>query len=82
MEIPTGFEAEREDNYVLQIHKNIYGQNQAAQVWNKYIWIKLNPLGFASASSRNASSTKASLSIRGTEPPSKQHQGQVNASSF
>ena len=49
MKIPTGFEIENGKNldYVLKIHRNIYGQKQAGRVWNHYFVEKLvNELGF------------------------------------
>ena len=43
MSIPKGFEIESGDknDYVLKIHRNIYGQKQAGRVWNKYLADKL-----------------------------------------
>jgi len=49
MHIPKGFHIEGHDtnDYVLQIHRNIYGQKQAGRVWNMYFVDKLiNKLGF------------------------------------
>ena len=50
MKIPAGVELEDGANtkeYVLQIHRNIYGQKQAGRVWNKYLVNKLvKELGF------------------------------------
>ena len=49
MEIPKGFEVEgaNRKDYVLKIHRNIYGQKQAGRVWNKYLVDKLvNKVGF------------------------------------
>eukprot|EP00978_Attheya_sp_CCMP212_P007898 scaffold18354_cov48-Attheya_sp.AAC.3 len=49
MKIPRGFEIDREDsnNYVLKLHRNIYGQKQSGRVWNKFLVNKLvNELGF------------------------------------
>jgi hypothetical protein len=40
MKIPAGVELEDGANtkdYVLQIHRNIYGQKQAGRVWNRYL---------------------------------------------
>jgi hypothetical protein len=43
MAIPKGFEIDegRTNGYALQLHKNVYGQKQAAQVRNKYLVDKL-----------------------------------------
>jgi hypothetical protein len=50
MKIPSGVELEDGDNprdYVLKIHRNIYGQKQAGRVWNKFLVDKLiGDLGF------------------------------------
>lgn len=49
MKIPKGFEIEEgsNDNYVLKIRRNIYGQVNAGRVWNNYLTDKLiNRLGF------------------------------------
>jgi Reverse transcriptase (RNA-dependent DNA polymerase) len=50
MKIPAGVELEKGENtkdYVLKIHRNIYGQKQAGRVWNKYLANKLiHELGF------------------------------------
>jgi hypothetical protein len=50
MRIPAGVEIEGGANpkdYVLQIHRNIYGQKQAGRVWNQYLVKKLvKELGF------------------------------------
>jgi hypothetical protein len=53
MKIPKGFEAEgygieREDaqDYILKIHKNIYGSKLAGRVWNQYLVRKLKKTGF------------------------------------
>jgi hypothetical protein len=49
MEIPKGFDLKQANRkeYVLQIHRNIYGQKQAGRVWNKYLVDKLvNKVGF------------------------------------
>ena len=49
MEIPKGFTLDegKSADYVLQIHRNIYGQKQAGRVWNQYLVNKLiKELGF------------------------------------
>ena len=50
MKVPAGIEVENGANakdYVLRIHRNIYGQKQAGRVWNKYLTEKLiKDLGF------------------------------------
>ena len=50
MEIPKGFQLSGNidpKEYVLKIHRNIYGQKQAGRVWNKYLVDKLiNTVGF------------------------------------
>ena len=50
MKIPAGVKIEGDGDtkdYVLKIHRNIYGQKQAGRVWNKYLSRKLTKeLGF------------------------------------
>ena len=51
MSIPKGFEIEKHPNdnneYVLKVHRNVYGQCQASRVWYKYLRNKLiNELKF------------------------------------
>ena len=49
MEIPKGFRIEQGNtkDYVLQLHRNVYGQCQASRVWNKYLTdILINKVGF------------------------------------
>ncbi len=46
MEILKGSEVEGDGDYVLQIHKNIYGQKQAGCVWNKHLVAKLKSIRF------------------------------------
>ena len=48
MKIPKDFEVEggNEEDYVLKIKRNYYGQKQAGRVWNKYLVHKLKKVGF------------------------------------
>ena len=49
MKIPRGFEVEGVSNndYILKLHRNVYGQKQAGRAWNQYLVDKLtNGLGF------------------------------------
>jgi hypothetical protein len=49
MQIPRGFKIDEGNtrDFVLQIHRNIYGQKQAGRVWNKYLTdILVNKVGF------------------------------------
>ena len=48
MKIPKGVDLEgvNNDEYVLKITKNVYGQKQAARVFNKYLCQKLLRIGF------------------------------------
>jgi hypothetical protein len=43
MSIPKGFEVDggKPQDFVLQLHKNVYGQKQAGRVWNQYLVNKL-----------------------------------------
>ncbi len=58
MEIPKGFEVEGDGDYVLQIHKNIYGQKQAGHVWNKHLVGKLKSIGFRQCQSEECVFTR------------------------
>ena len=48
MKIPVGFEVPgaNPNDFVLKIHRNIYGQKQARKVWNSFLVNKLKGLGF------------------------------------
>jgi hypothetical protein len=48
MELPQGILVSKGDSldYVLKLLKNIYGQKQAGQVWNKFLVNKLTSLGY------------------------------------
>jgi hypothetical protein len=49
MNIPKGFQIEdgNTKDYVLKLHRNVYGQKQAGRVWYKYLTNKLiNEVGF------------------------------------
>jgi len=45
MEIPKSFQFYVPGDYVLEIHKNIYGQKQVGRVCNQYLVSKLKLLG-------------------------------------
>ena len=53
MKIPVGFEVPgaNPNDFVLKIHRNIYGQKQAGKVWNSYLVDKLKGLGFKQSTS-------------------------------
>jgi hypothetical protein len=48
MQIPKGFEIKwsSPDDFVLKLHKNIYGQKQAGRVWNQHLVKRLNSIRF------------------------------------
>jgi Reverse transcriptase (RNA-dependent DNA polymerase) len=49
MKIPAGVELEcgsDPKDYVLQLHRNMYGQKQAGRVWNQFLVAKLVEIGF------------------------------------
>jgi hypothetical protein len=49
MKIPKGFSIDegKNEDYVLNVHRNIYGQKQAGRVWHQYLVKKLiGTLGF------------------------------------
>jgi len=58
MEVPKGFEVEGDGDYVLQIHKNIYGQKQAGRIWNKHLVGKLKSIGFRQCQSEECVFTR------------------------
>ena len=43
MKIPKGMEVKegKNEDYVLMLHRNVYGQKNAGRVWNKYLVDKL-----------------------------------------
>jgi hypothetical protein len=49
MSIPKGFEVEGDEEYVLKLKKNLFGQRQAGQVWNKHLIEKLKKVGFVAS---------------------------------
>jgi histone deacetylase 1/2 len=46
MKIPKGIKVETEDEYVLRVDRNLYGQKQAGRVWNLHLVRKLIQIGF------------------------------------
>ena len=49
MKIPKGFQIDEGDSkdYVLKLHRNVYGTKNAGRTWNKYLVDKLvNQVGF------------------------------------
>ena len=48
MKVPMGFEVPvgKAEDYLLKIHKNIYGQKQAGRVWYEYLRKRLESIGF------------------------------------
>ena len=51
MRIPRGFEVEGEDqDYVIKLKKNLFGQKQAGRVWNQHLVGKLKEIGFRQSS--------------------------------
>jgi hypothetical protein len=46
MKIPQGIGIKDDGDWVLKIHKNIYGQKQGPWVWNQYLIEKLQSIGF------------------------------------
>jgi hypothetical protein len=49
MSIPKGFEVEGDEEYVLKLKKNLFGQRQAGRVWNKHLVEKLKKVGFVAS---------------------------------
>jgi len=60
MEILKDFEVEGDGDgdYVLQIHKNIYGQKQAGCIWNKHLVGKLKSIRFCQCQSKECMFTQ------------------------
>jgi hypothetical protein len=49
MTIPKGFQIDEGQNedYILQLHHNVYGQKQAGRVWNHHLTrILMDKVGF------------------------------------
>ena len=46
MSIPKGFEVEGDEEYVLKLQKNLFGQRQAGRVWNQHLVDRLIKVGF------------------------------------
>jgi hypothetical protein len=49
MHIPKGYQIQNPQpgiEYVLHLHRNIYGQKQAGRVWNQHLVSKLKKVGF------------------------------------
>jgi hypothetical protein len=49
MSIPKGFEVEGDEEYVLKLKKNLFGQRQAGRVWNKHLIERLKAVGFVAS---------------------------------
>ena len=52
MRIPAGVQIDKGNNkdFVMQLHRNIYGQKQAGRVWYNYLVEKLLTIGFVQSS--------------------------------
>jgi len=46
IEIPKGMEVDADGDYVLQVHKNVYGGKAAGKIWNDYLVEKLKQVGW------------------------------------
>ena len=46
MKIPRGITIDSDEEYLLKVKQNIYGQKQAGRVWNQYLLKKLKEAGF------------------------------------
>ena len=49
MPIPKGFEVKFDEEYVMKLKKNLFGQRQAGRVWNKHVNKKLKQVGFVAS---------------------------------
>ena len=49
MAIPKGFEVDAEEEYVLKLKKNLFGQRQAGRVWNQHLVERLLRVGFTAS---------------------------------
>jgi hypothetical protein len=67
MSIPKGFEVESDEEYVLKLKKNLFGQRQAGQVWNKHLIEKLKQVGFVASQIDECLSTKGKVSLCSTQ---------------
>lgn len=52
MELPEGFETKHgtQKDHILKLEANLYGQEQAGQVWNQYLVDKLASTSFKQSS--------------------------------
>ncbi len=67
MSIPKGFEVEGEEEYVLKLKKNLFGQRQAGRVWNKHLIENSSKWDLWQAKLMNAYSTKDIVSLCSTQ---------------
>ena len=49
MSIPKGFEVDGDEEYVLKLKKNLFGQRQAGRVWNQHLIERLKAVGFVAS---------------------------------
>ena len=62
MEIPKGYKVDGPaGDYVLKLHKNIYGQKQAGLVWNKHLVQRLESVGLKQCKTDPCVFTKGSI---------------------